>query len=99
MDLKQTQGWQIMEQWLKDRAHHSWVDPRGIKQEDWQWAELNAFHSADVAISIMKSVDDAIATAEYLIKKEKGEIDDNVFKRYWSKVQNLTGDKNDSNQN
>lgn len=78
---------------MKQRAYHTWVDPRGLKKDDWEFAELNAFHSADVAKQILRDVDTAIADAEYLRKKERGEVEDNIFKKFWK------GTKNDDSKN
>ena len=65
-DLTHMAGWKILEGWLKSRALHSWVDPRGLKKEDWEWAELNAYHSADVAKELLVEVQEAIDKAEQL---------------------------------
>jgi len=81
-----------LEEWLNKRLHHSWVDPRGLDQEEWEWAELNAFHSADVARQLLEDVDMLIAQAEYLRKKERGEVEVDKFKALWEK---LKGDKNE----
>lgn len=74
-DVTKMPGWAIIEGWLKSRAIHSWVDPRGISKEDWEWAELNAFHSADVAKEILVEVQEAINKADqlenYRLGKEK----------------------------
>lgn len=81
-----------MEQSLKNRAFHSWVDPRGLAKQDWEWAELNAFHSADVARQLLEEVESNIATAEYLRRKERGEVDTDKFKEIWSKVKEIKKD-------
>ena len=65
-EMVQTEGWKIVEEWLEARAHHSWVDPRGMKKKDWEWAELNAFHSHDVANEIMLEVKSTIEEANQL---------------------------------
>lgn len=56
-----------------------------MKKEDWEWAELNAYHSADVARQLLEGIDKAIENAEYLRKKEQGEVD-NKFDAYWNKI-------------
>jgi hypothetical protein len=93
--MKESQGWQVVDKWLRDRAYHSWVDPRNFKRkEEWDWAELNAYHSAEVARDIIHSVEDLIAQAEQLRKKERGELDDNKFKDMFSNL--LKGGKKDA---
>jgi hypothetical protein len=75
--MTQMPGWTIMEQWLKDRAFHSWVDPRDTNsKEEWDWRELNAFHSADVSKQLIEEVSRAVARADYLGKVASGEIED-----------------------
>lgn len=59
------------------------MDPRGLDKSEWEWAELNAFHSADIARQVLEDVDKAIVDAEYLRKKERGEVDVDKFKEMW----------------
>lgn len=59
------------------------MDPRGLKKEDWEWAELNAFHSSDVARQLLEDIDKAISDAIYLRKKQRGEVDKDLFKTFW----------------
>lgn len=69
LDLKETTstaGWKVIEGWLKSRAFHSWVDPRGLSKKEWEWAELNAYHSHDVAIEILKEIEEAKKDADEL---------------------------------
>ena len=76
-EMTQTSGWKVVEQWLKDRAFHSWADPRETNsKEEWDWRELNAFHSADVAKQLMEEISRAAARADYLGKVASGEIED-----------------------
>lgn len=85
--LKESEGWQVVEKWLKDRAYHSWANPRDFRDpKEWEWAELNAFHSADVAKQILQDIDKAISDAEYLVKKQQGELEDNKFRSMFSKL-------------
>ena len=66
-EMTQTKGWQILEGWLKSRAFHSWVDPRETKsKKDWEWQELNAFHSADVAKELLEDVNEAMGISDEL---------------------------------
>lgn len=76
-EMTQTAGWKIVEQWLKDRAYHSWVDPRETSSKDeWDWRELNAFHSADVSKQIIEEISRMVAKVDYLEKVMSGEITD-----------------------
>ena len=50
------------------------------------WAELNAYHNAEVAKSLLDEINGAIADAEYLRKKERGEVEVNKFKAMFSKI-------------
>lgn len=61
--LAASEGWKIVEGWLKSRAHHSWVDPRGMDKKEWEWAELNAFHSHDVANTILQDIAESVRVA------------------------------------
>ena len=84
----------MVAEWLRNRAYHSWVDPRNFTAQDgWVWAELNMFHSADVARQILEDVDNAILDAEYIRKKERGEIDEDKFKSMWNKIIKRKEDK------
>jgi hypothetical protein len=75
--LTQMPGWKIIEDWLKMRAFHSWVDPRETSsKEEWDWRELNAFHSADVSKQIIDEIQRMISRADYLGKVVSGEIED-----------------------
>jgi hypothetical protein len=84
-ELKLTPGWSVLQEWLQKRAWHSWVDPRGLKKEDWEWAELNAFHSADIAKELLTEIDLSIARAKDIRKKERGEYDDK-FREMFEKL-------------
>lgn len=57
-----------------------------MDREQWVWAELNAFHSADVARQILEDIDNAVAKAVYLRKKERGEVEDNKFQEMWGNI-------------
>jgi len=62
------------------------VDPKGLKKEDWEWAELNAFHSADVAKQLLDDINSLISQSVYLRKKERGEIEVDKFKEFWKNL-------------
>lgn len=67
MEVKETimtPGWKHIQEMLDGRAFHSWVDPRETKsKEEWDWRELNAFHSHDVALEIIEDINDIVRTA------------------------------------
>lgn len=67
-------GWQIAKKMLEAVAYHSWVDPRGMKKEDWEFAELNAFHAANNAKEFLDNIQEMINKADYLGKVKNGEI-------------------------
>jgi len=77
-DMTQSPGWKVFLGWLEQRAFHSWVDPRTIEgtdpQKQWEWRELNAFHSADVAKTLIEDISTAVDRAHYLKSVELGEI-------------------------
>jgi hypothetical protein len=74
-ELKNTQGFKVLQRWLEDRAYHTWADPRETNSsEEWQWRELNAFHAANNAKELLVNIDQAISRADYLGKIKSGEI-------------------------
>lgn len=75
-EMMNTEGWKIVDGWLKSRAFHSWVDPRETAtQKEWLWQELNAFHSADVARQILQDIQSAIELADELEDVRLGKRD------------------------
>lgn len=78
-EMVTTEGFrEIFKPWLEDKIAHSWVDPREAKdKEDFERRYNLAWAMAQSADQILKFVDDKIAHAEYLEKKERGEINDN----------------------
>jgi len=73
-EMTRTAGWKTVSTWLEDRAHHTWMDPRGMEKAEWEWAELNAFHSADVAKQMIIDVQDLVTRAHYLHSVNIGEV-------------------------
>lgn len=77
-EMTQSAGWRIVEQWFKDRAFHTWVDPRQIEgvqtAQEWQWRELNAFHASNNAKELLEQIARVISRSEYLQKLKSGEI-------------------------
>lgn len=74
-EMTKTEGFEILSNWLKDRAYHTWADPRETSnQEEWIWRELNAFHASNNAKELLEAISQSISRAEYLDKVKKGEI-------------------------
>lgn len=74
-EMTQSVGWKIVEQWLTDRAYHTWADPKETKDAtDWQWRELNAFHASNNAKELLEAITRAIGRSEQLQKIAAGEI-------------------------
>lgn len=68
-------SFELVKSWLDAMAFHSWVDPRETtNEEEWKWHELNAFHGANVAKELLDKVQALISRAEFLDKKQKGEV-------------------------
>ena len=79
-ELTQSAGWQVIKGWLQDKAFHTWINPieidapNGLSKQEWEWRELNAFHSANNAKELLANIDSAISRADYLGKVKSGEI-------------------------
>lgn len=74
-ETTKTAGWKTIEEMFKERAFHSWTDPRETNSEkEWMWRELNAFHSADIAKQFLTDIQNAINRAHYLHGIQTGEI-------------------------
>lgn len=74
-EMTKSAGFQVVSEWLKDMAFHSWVDPRETQdKEEWEWRELNAFHAANNARELLEKIQKSISQAEFLEKKKNGEI-------------------------
>jgi hypothetical protein len=68
----------VLRPWLEDKIKHSWIDPRNAKDDQEFERQYNlAWSMAQSADQILKFVDDKVAHAEYLEKKENGESEDN----------------------
>lgn len=74
-EMTKSAGFQVVSEWLKDMAFHSWVDPRETQdKEEWEWRELNAFHASNNARELLEKIQKAISQAEFLEKKKNGEV-------------------------
>ncbi len=73
-----TEGFQqVFRPWLEDLIKHSWLDPRKVtKKDDFFYEYAVTWAMAQSADQILKFVDDKVSHAEYLEKKEAGEIDE-----------------------
>jgi hypothetical protein len=91
-ELITSEGWSIIKKWLEARMIHSWINPKGLSQKEWMWAELNLYHSAEVSREILNKIDSMISKAIYLRKKQRGELNESSdkFKDIWSNVLNKT---------
>jgi len=47
---------------------------------------LNLYHNAQVAKQLLEDMNSLIGQAEYLRKKERGEIEPNKFKSFWQNI-------------
>src|SRR6266849_3400923 len=76
-EMTQSAGWKIVEQWLTDRAYHTWVDPRQLEGADamreWQFRELNAFHASNNAVELLEAIARVVSRSEALQKIKSGE--------------------------
>ncbi len=67
-------AWQtVVRPWLLSRAHNSWVDPREVKEEDFKWQYLNAYHFAKAIQELIDTLEKWSSEAEGLRKREQGE--------------------------
>jgi hypothetical protein len=68
----------VFQPWLEDKIKHSWLDPREAKDDgDFKRRYEIAWALAQSADQILKFFSNAVAEAEALEKKEKGEEEDN----------------------
>lgn len=75
-------GWQIVKKMLKERAFHTWANPRETEGglEEWTWRELNAYYAAANAKELLEAIDKAVSDARYYEKVKKGEVKKGGFK-------------------
>ena len=77
-EMRKTRGWQeIVEPWLKTKFSNSWLDPRNSKdQTEFFYQYSTAWAFAQAVTEIFRYLDETQAKADYLIKKQKGELVD-----------------------
>lgn len=73
--LANSQGFRkVFRPWLEGKIKHTWLDPREAKTEEDFTRQYNlAWALAQSADQILKFVDDKVAHAEFLERKEAGE--------------------------
>lgn len=73
-------GWRdLLRPWLQDKINHSWLDPRKVKDDETLLYEYKvAWAFAQAAQEILDYIQKGIEEAEYLTKKERGEIKDSL---------------------
>ena len=65
----------VVKPYLQARLHNSWVDPREVKEEDFKWQYLNAYHFAKAIQELIDTLEKWSQEAEGLRKKEQGDIE------------------------
>lgn len=72
-EMTKSAGWSIVKASLEamPRQH---VNPVGMSEQDWKFAELNAFYHGEVAKEILEFVENAIRESHTLQAIELGEI-------------------------
>ena len=68
-----TLGWTILENILQHMSLQH-VDPRGLSESDWKFAELNAFWHGEVAKEFLESINDMVNEAHELQRIKLGEV-------------------------
>jgi hypothetical protein len=72
-EMTKSVGWSIVQDILQNmpKAH---VDPRGMSEVDWKFAELNAFWQGEVASELLQSLYGVIQEAHQLQRIKLGEV-------------------------
>jgi hypothetical protein len=72
--MANSQGFKrVLRPWLEDKINHTWLDPREARDnEDFKRRYELAWALAQSADQILKFVDDEVAHAIHLEKKEAG---------------------------
>lgn len=66
-------GWAIVKDILDSVQTHTWVSPVGLNKEEWEFAELNAFHRANNAKELIDSLNQLILDSHELQRLKLGE--------------------------
>ncbi len=72
-EMTRSAGWAIVRDILDRAANHTWVDPRGMPKEEWEFAELNAFHASNNAKELLEGLSQLVTEAHELQKIKLGE--------------------------
>jgi hypothetical protein len=70
-EMTKTSGWRVLVDILSNLPK-SHVDPRGMTRDDWEFAELNAFHAGKVAEELLIGLNKLIEDAHELHKRKTG---------------------------
>lgn len=77
--MAETPGWrEIVKPYLEQSLSHSWVDPSGKDEKKLLYEYKLAYALAKAAQELLDFVENGIATAEGLTKKEKDEVKDKL---------------------
>ena len=71
-EMTKTPGWKILTEILS-MMPMSHVDPRGMTEQEWKFAELNAFWQGEVAKTLLDSIGLMIQEAHELHMQKVGE--------------------------
>ena len=77
-ELVNLKGWgEIIKPYLEGYLHHSWVNPRECKDvKEFGWQELQRADYAQFVKEFLAWVEGQIEAADFLRKKERGEVKD-----------------------
>lgn len=84
-EMSETRGWkEVILPWLESQLKNAWLDPREFdSDEKLRYAYSIAWARADAANAVREFVEKMISQAEYLTRKERGEVQENKFEKYW----------------
>lgn len=71
-EMTKSKGWKILTEILSMMPMSN-IDPRGMKEEDWKFAQLNAFWQGEVAKTLLDSIGLMIQEAHELHMQKVGE--------------------------
>lgn len=72
-EMMKSAGWAVVQDILTGLSLHTWVDPRGMKKEDWEFAELNAFHASNNAKELLEGLSQLVQQAHELHRIKLGQ--------------------------
>jgi hypothetical protein len=74
-EMMHSAGWSIVQDILQNMPKAN-IDPRGLKEEEWKFAQLNAFWQGTVAAELLQGLYDLIGQAHQLQRIKLGEVQD-----------------------